>query len=485
MKHVNLFGLDATQVWDTDLAFVHMRAQGAVDTKRTTERRLHEWGILPLELTPEVLTDEHGRKPIGLLLAQEVEQARSQRKRVLFAQFHPLPTGQACLHFNDGRGARYWIPLAGKGLANKQQFDDGLALLQRHLGKDLAIYPHGQLVGVCRQLSVNPLVSLLAYPLHMATPAQAQRGASGNTRGVTVTSAPHLKRLEDQSIHILREAVAESENPAMLYSMGKDSSVMLHVARKAFYPAPLPFPLLHVDTRWKFQQMYQFRDHVANQVGIDLRVHVNPEAIAKDINPFDHGSALHTDITKTEGLKQALDKYKFDLVFGGARRDEEKSRAKERIFSFRSSTHRWDPKSQRPELWSLYNTKKNVGESIRVFPLSDWTELDIWQYIYQQHIAVVPLYFSKERPVVVRGDMIVMVDDDRFRLLPGEKIQARKVRFRTLGCYPLTGAVESEAQTIADIILELIHARSSERQGRAIDSDASASMEKKKQEGYF
>jgi sulfate adenylyltransferase subunit 2 len=310
-------------------------------------------------------------------------------------------------------------------------------------------------------------------------------GPSEQHRSVPAASSAHLKWLEAQSIHIIREAVAESENPAMLYSMGKDSTVMLHLARKAFYPAPLPFPLLHVDTRWKFQEMYQFRDRVGSQSGIDLLVHINPEAIAKDINPFDHGSALHTDITKTEGLKQALDQYKFDLVFGGARRDEEKSRAKERIFSFRSNTHRWDPKNQRPELWSLYNTKKRPGESIRVFPLSNWTELDIWQYIYQEHLPVVPLYFAKERPIVVRDGMLVMVDDERFRLLPGEKIQSRKVRFRTLGCYPLTGAVESEAQTIADIILELVNARSSERQGRAIDSDAAASMEKKKQEGYF
>jgi sulfate adenylyltransferase subunit 2 len=271
----------------------------------------------------------------------------------------------------------------------------------------------------------------------------------------------------------------------MLYSVGKDSTVMLHLARKAFYPAPPPFPLLHVDTRWKFQQMYQFRDQIAHQSGMELLVHTNPEAIAKDINPFDHGSALHTDITKTQGLKQALDQHQFDLVFGGARRDEEKSRAKERIFSFRTATHRWDPKRQRPELWNLYNTQKSAGESIRVFPLSNWTELDIWQYIYQESIPVVPLYFAQERPVVVRDGMLLMVDDDRFRLLPGETIQSRKVRFRTLGCYPLTGAVESNAENVADILLELVNAHSSERQGRAIDSDASASMEKKKQEGYF
>ncbi|MGW8308470.1 MAG: sulfate adenylyltransferase subunit CysD [Achromobacter pulmonis] len=296
---------------------------------------------------------------------------------------------------------------------------------------------------------------------------------------------PHLDQLEAESIHIIREAFAESEHPAMLYSVGKDSTVMLHLARKAFYPAPPPFPLLHVDTRWKFREMYQFRDHMASESGIELLVYTNPEAIAKNINPFDHGSALHTDITKTEGLKQALDKYQFDMVFGGARRDEEKSRAKERIFSFRTQTHQWDPKNQRPELWNLYNARKRKGESIRVFPLSNWTELDIWQYIYRENIPVVPLYFARERPVVMRNGMLLMVDDARMRLLPGEVVEKRKVRFRTLGCYPLTGAIESDATSLSEIILELIGARSSERQGRAIDADASASMEKKKQEGYF
>jgi len=296
---------------------------------------------------------------------------------------------------------------------------------------------------------------------------------------------PHLKRIEAEAIHIIREAVAEAENPVMMYSVGKDSAVMLHLARKAFYPAPPPFQLLHVDTRWKFREMYLMREYVAEKSGMDLLVHINPEAIKKDINPFDHGSALHTDITKTQGLIQALDQHKFDVVFGGARRDEEKSRAKERIFSFRTDSHRWDPKNQRPELWSLYNTQKNRGESIRVFPLSNWTELDIWQYIYQESIPVVPLYFAKKRPVVIRNGMILMVDDHRFRLLPGEEIEEKVVRFRTLGCYPLTGAVESNAKNLPEIILELVNARVSERQGRAIDSDASASMEKKKQEGYF
>lgn len=260
---------------------------------------------------------------------------------------------------------------------------------------------------------------------------------------------------------------------------------MLHLARKAFYPAPPPFALMHVDTRWKFQDMYRFRDQMANASGMQLLVHINPDAIARDINPFDHGSAMHTDVTKTEGLKQALDQHRFDLVFGGARRDEEKSRAKERIFSLRSASHRWDPKQQRPELWQLFNTRKKPGESIRVFPLSNWTELDIWQYIHQESIPVVPLYFAKVRPVVERDGMLLMVDDDRFRFLPGEKVVQKQVRFRTLGCYPLTGAIESDAQTLPEIVLELMRARQSERQGRAIDRDASASMEKKKQEGYF
>lgn len=297
--------------------------------------------------------------------------------------------------------------------------------------------------------------------------------------------SPHLQRLEAESIHIIREAIAEAQNPVMLYSIGKDSGVMVHLARKAFYPAAPPFPLLHVDTRWKFKEMYLFRDQMVQEIGMDLLVHTNPEAIEKNINPFDHGSALHTDITKTEGLKQALDQYKFDVVFGGARRDEEKSRAKERIFSFRTAKHQWDPKNQRPEIWNLFNARKNPGESIRVFPLSNWTELDIWHYIYQENIPVVPLYFAKLRPVVERADMIMMVDDERCRLLPGEKPRLRKVRFRTLGCYPLTGAMESEAETVEAILQELITSRQSERQGRKIDSDSAGSMEKKKQEGYF
>jgi len=295
----------------------------------------------------------------------------------------------------------------------------------------------------------------------------------------------HLQRLEAESIHILREVVAEAERPVMLYSVGKDSAVMLHLAKKAFYPAPPPFPLLHVDTTWKFRDMYALRDRAAREAGMELLVHHNPDAMARGINPFDHG-ALHTDLWKTEGLKQALDHYGFDAAFGGARRDEEKSRAKERVFSFRSASHRWDPKNQRPELWHLYNAMKAKGESIRVFPLSNWTELDIWQYIHLEGIEIVPLYFSAPRPTVERDGLILMVDDDRFRLNPGEVPVERSIRFRTLGCYPLTGAVESDAATLPQIIQEMLLTTTSERQGRAIDKDSGgAGMEKKKQEGYF
>jgi sulfate adenylyltransferase subunit 2 len=295
----------------------------------------------------------------------------------------------------------------------------------------------------------------------------------------------HLQRLEAESIHIFREAVAESENPVMLSSLGKDSSVMLHLALKAFHPSKPPFPLLHVDTTWKFQAMYEMRDRIANEFGVEVLVHQNPEALERGINPFEHGSALHTDMWKTEGLKQALSERRFDLAFGGARRDEEKSRAKERVFSIRSAQHRWDPKQQRPELWRLYNARKRPGESIRVFPLSNWTELDVWQYIHLEQIPIVPLYLAEERPVLERDGTLIMVDDERIPLEPGEEPRLRRVRFRTLGCYPLTGAVESEASTLPEVIQEMLLATTSEREGRVIDRDQAASMEKKKQEGYF
>ena len=302
---------------------------------------------------------------------------------------------------------------------------------------------------------------------------------------VTRHRLTHLQRLEAESIFIMREVVAECEKPVMLYSIGKDSSVMLHLAMKAFHPAKLPFPVLHVDTTWKFREMIAFRDEIATRLGLDLIVHVNADGVRQGIDPFGHGSSIYTSVMKTEGLRQALDRHGFDAALGGARRDEEKSRAKERIFSFRSRHHRWDPKNQRPEPWHLYNTRKNKGEGIRVFPLSNWTELDIWQYIYLEKIPVVPLYFARERPIVERDGMLIMVDDDRLPLEPGERPQMRKVRFRTLGCYPLTGAIESEADTLQAILEEILRVRNSERQGRVIDRDSSASMERKKQEGYF
>ncbi|WP_407833101.1 sulfate adenylyltransferase subunit CysD [Vibrio rotiferianus] len=295
----------------------------------------------------------------------------------------------------------------------------------------------------------------------------------------------HLKQLEAESIHIMREVAAEFDNPVMLYSVGKDSSVMLHLAKKAFAPGVPPFPLMHVDTTWKFKEMIEFRDYMANKLGMKLLVHQNPEGLKMNINPFVHGSSLHTDIMKTQGLKQAVDEHGFDAAFGGARRDEEKSRAKERVYSFRDENHRWDPKNQRPELWNIYNGRIHQGESIRVFPLSNWTELDIWQYIYLENIEIPSLYLAKPRPVVERDGMLIMVDDDRMELKEGEKVENKMVRFRTLGCYPLTGAVESQATTLPEIIQEMLLTTTSERQGRAIDHDSSGSMEKKKREGYF
>jgi sulfate adenylyltransferase subunit 2 len=329
-----------------------------------------------------------------------------------------------------------------------------------------------------------------AHPVDGAVPAD-QLGAAAPAPAHAVSPdlgsglLTHLQRLEAESIQIMREVVAEAENPVMLYSIGKDSSVMVHLAMKAFHPAKPPFPLLHVDTTWKFRDMYAFRDETARRLGLDLTVHINQDGVEAGISPITHGSAIHTDVMKTQSLKQALDKYRFDVAFGGARRDEEASRAKERVFSFRSATHRWDPKNQRPELWRLYNTRKKPGESIRVFPLSNWTELDVWQYIYVEQIPIVPLYLARPRPVVERDGMLIMVDDDRFPLNEGETPQLRRIRFRTLGCYPLSGAIESDAATLPEIIREMFLARTSERQGRLIDHDQTGSMERKKQEGYF
>lgn len=471
-----LFGLDKDRVWDTELAFRQLQSVGQADTKRTAERRLHEFGVLPDELGPAGVKDELGRPANRLVVGWALESARGKRKLPLFVQLHDLPSGTNCLHANDARGARYWIPLK---TTDTGAIVNALQQLQQHVGKDVAVFPHGDLAGRLRDVPSTQEIMLFpaAYP-----PVLKEEAVSTPRR--TIRNA-QLRRLEAESIHILREAAAEADNPVMLYSAGKDSSVMLHLARKAFFPAPPPFPLMHVDTRWEFQEIYLFRDRMAQMSGMDLLVHVNPEAIAKDINPFDHGSALHTDVTKTEGLRQALDKYGFDVAFGGARRDEERSCAKERIFSLRTQMQLWDPQRQRPELWNLYNAKKNRGEGMRVFPLSNWTELDVWEYIDQEKLPVVSLYFAKMRPVVVRDDAILLVDDDRLHLLPGEKIVEKCVRFRTLGCYPLTAAIESHAGSVPEIIQELLTVRYSERQGRVVDNDVASSMERKKQKGYF
>lgn len=458
-------------------------------SQRTAERALQDSGLLPEPVMVEQTTDEKGLPVKRIVLNAYLAEAKRKRYAVLNVQLHVF-NKQTLLVANNQKGLRYWVALkASKGQCTPESLLAAFQAIADEVGKHCLIWPVGNLVAQVRALHAREWknssfeLCLPAYQTHLQDDALNLK-----PRATTLLSKgdrTHLDALEAESMHIMREVVAQAENPVMLYSIGKDSAVMLHLARKAFYPAPPPFPLMHVDTQWKFKTMYQFRDLMAKHSGMELLVHVNPDAIEKNINPFDHGSSIHTDITKTVGLKQALDKYKFDAAFGGARRDEEKSRAKERIFSFRTTTHQWDPKNQRPELWSLYNARKNRGESMRVFPLSNWTELDIWQYIYREGIPIVPLYFAQPRPVVKKDGILMMVDDDRLPMQEGDEVEIKWVRFRTLGCYPLTGAVESTADTLEEMILELLESNVSEREGRAIDKDSPASMEKKKQEGYF
>ena len=485
-----------------DIARVHdvFLATEGERSLRSTERWLDAATWLPKAVSLTQLQDEDGRGLKSAVVDSLQAVAKRKRQPVFFLQIVSGELG-SILVFNDGRLSRQWCFLPPNYTI--EHVADALALVVGD--KSVLVWPFGSSIELFREwvaqakthnitLSSGARLTIGLSAFHQPKSASIsavlqKKSASPNAqpagRLASSKEMTHLDRLEAESIHIMREVVAQAENPVMLYSVGKDSSVMLHLARKAFYPSPPPFPLMHVDTRWKFQAMYDFRDYMAKESGMELIVHVNPEGVAKNINPFDHGSAIHTDVMKTQGLKQALDEHGFDVAFGGARRDEEKSRAKERIFSFRNANHRWDPKNQRPELWNLYNGYKNPGESIRVFPLSNWTELDIWQYIYREQIPIVPLYFAAERPVVERDGMLVMVDDDRIKLAPGEQIESKLIRFRTLGCYPLTGAVESDADDLSSIVLELLNSRTSEREGRAIDSDSSASMEKKKQEGYF
>ena len=473
--------------WDTQSIHDYLSEGEESENVRSTERLLEKTVWLPKPLKWNEVNDELDRPIIQLVASGLEEEAKRKRHSVLVLQSSALDD-VLVLMVNDGRLGRRWRFVSAEPTSEEVLS----AISDLCAGKTSLVFPHGEITSLCREIVRGQGTHKIATGdelLTFALTAYRDPNVFASYPETGLASAAdemtHLDRLEAEGIHIMREVAAQAENPVMLYSVGKDSSVMLHLARKAFYPSPPPFPLMHVDTRWKFQAMYDFRDRMAKEVGMELIVHINTEGIEKDINPFDHGSALHTDIMKTQGLKQALDQHGFDVAFGGARRDEEKSRAKERVFSFRTDTHRWDPKNQRPELWNLYNGYKNKGESIRVFPLSNWTELDIWQYIYREQIPIVPLYFSAERPVVERDGMLMMVDDDRMRILPGEKIETRRVRFRTLGCYPLTGAFDSEADSLSSIVLELLQSRTSERQGRAIDSDSSGSMEKKKQEGYF
>ena len=475
--------------WDTERFHREMiEKQSTNQSIRSTQRLLEDSSWLPLAKKLTDVRDEVSRGLTRLVSDSLENAAKKKRQQTYVLQLEEVDEQTSVLVLNDGRQARRWRFIA----SDHKPLDFGECLCRLVGDKGGVIWPHGNAVAPCREiversgkhtveLGSKCIVTFALTSYRTVLTKTSVDYVSKNDK----TLLTHLDRLEAESIFIMREVAAQAENPVMLYSVGKDSAVMLHIARKAFYPSSPPFPLMHVDTRWKFRAMYDFRDYMVDESKMELLVHVNPEGVEKDINPFDHGSALHTDIMKTQGLKQALDQYRFDVAFGGARRDEEKSRAKERIFSFRNAQHRWDPKSQRPELWHLYNGYKNPGESIRVFPLSNWTELDVWQYINREHIEIVPLYFAAERPIVERDGMLIMVDDDRMRLYSEDVIQTRQVRFRTLGCYPLTGAIDSSAKSLPEIVLELLQSKTSERQGRAIDSDSSGSMEKKKQEGYF
>lgn len=480
-------------VYTTKSIASHIYGSGDKASLKRAERWIIEKSLNFDCLNAINICDEHNRKAKKQIMAHIIDQHKVLRNALLFVQKVNTIEGKTFLFANDSKGARRWIQL-GETRTSIEAIETALQTLLEHENKNTVIIPGGCFTTICRELSrrwrsnkkkLNGKIIHLTLEIFHHALSDIEAYVDKNIQLKGAGKPTHLDLLEAEAIHIMREVAAEAENPVMLYSLGKDSSVMLHLAKKAFYPGKPPFPLLHIDTRWKFKAMYDFRDFMAKTSGMELIVHTNPEGVAKDINPIDHGSALHTDIMKTAALKQALDGYKFDIAIGGARRDEEKSRAKERIFSFRTSTHQWDPKNQRPELWRLYNLQKKGGESIRAFPLSNWTEMDIWQYIYKEQIPIIPLYFATERPVIERDGMLIMLDDDRLELLSGENIKVKRIRFRSLGCYPLTAAIESDADSLELILIELLNLRDSERQGRTIDKDSSASMEKKKQEGYF
>ena len=469
--------------WDTDSHYKLLAQKKIFKTKRSYERWVEKEDFLPHNLNLENYKDALGDRLNSLIQNYFIQEYERQRKLILFIQYFESKNHKF-IFANDRRKGRLWVKVKSNKI---EDIYEGIKYFSKLRKKNIILLPSQDLLSKFQefQIPVTKNKYQIEFPNYIFQATEIDPTKTIFTKSFSLRQNSYLSDLEAESIHIIREVVSETKNPVMLYSIGKDSSVMLHLAQKAFYPSPPPFPLMHVDTRWKFKEMYLFRNWMAKKSNMKLITHINPEGVKSNINPFDHGSSVHTDIMKTQGLKQALDQYQFDAAFGGARRDEEKSRAKERIFSFRTATHQWDPKNQRPELWNLYNAKVNKSESIRVFPLSNWTELDIWQYIYQEQIPIVPLYFAKTRPVIQREGMIMMVDDDRLNLQPHEKIELKKIRFRTLGCYPLTGAIESEADSLESIVLELLQSKTSERQGRAIDADASNSMEKKKLEGYF
>ena len=469
--------------WDTDSHYKLLAQKKIFKTKRSYERWVEKENFLPQNLNLENYKDALGDRINSLIQNYFIQEYERQRKLILFIQYFESKNHKF-IFANDRRKGRLWVKVKSNKI---EDIYEGIKYFSKLRKKNIILLPSQDLLSKFQefQIPVTKNKYQIEFPNYIFQATEIDPTKTIFTKSFSLRQNSYLSDLEAESIHIIREVVSETKNPVMLYSVGKDSSVMLHLAQKAFYPSPPPFPLMHVDTRWKFKEMYLFRNWMAKKSNMKLITHINPEGVKSNINPFDHGSSVHTDIMKTQGLKQALDQYQFDAAFGGARRDEEKSRAKERIFSFRTATHQWDPKNQRPELWNLYNAKVNKSESIRVFPLSNWTELDIWQYIYQEQIPIVPLYFAKTRPVIQREGMIMMVDDDRLNLQPHEKIELKKIRFRTLGCYPLTGAIESEADSLESIVLELLQSKTSERQGRAIDADASNSMEKKKLEGYF
>ena len=469
--------------WDTDSHYKLLAQKKIFKTKRSYERWVEKEDFLPHNLNLENYKDALGDRLNSLIQNYFIQEYERQRKLILFIQYFESKNHKF-IFANDRRKGRLWVKVKSNKI---EDIYEGIKYFSKLRKKNIILLPSQDLLSKFQdfQIPVTKNKYQIEFPNYIFQATEIDPTKTIFTKSFSLRQNSYLSDLEAESIHIIREVVSETKNPVMLYSVGKDSSVMLHLAQKAFYPSPPPFPLMHVDTRWKFKEMYLFRNWMAKKSNMKLITHINPEGVKSNINPFDHGSSVHTDIMKTQGLKQALDQYQFDAAFGGARRDEEKSRAKERIFSFRTATHQWDPKNQRPELWNLYNAKVNKSESIRVFPLSNWTELDIWQYIYQEQIPIVPLYFAKTRPVIQREGMIMMVDDDRLNLQPHEKIELKKIRFRTLGCYPLTGAIESAADSLESIVLELLQSKTSERQGRAIDADASNSMEKKKLEGYF